>query len=163
MLDITTGGPGDDSLWGDLYADTLDGGAGDDMLSGLGLGDTYVFKLGYGHDTFVDDNQSILGSGFITLDTSPDVLSFGPGIAPADISFERNGKDLTLVVGTGGDRVTLKGQDDYFHTGVFGAISYNRIEEVRFDGRHGLDLAAAQRRRSSRWRRLRATTSPRAS
>ncbi|MEO7178944.1 MAG: calcium-binding protein, partial [Allosphingosinicella sp.] len=132
LLDITTGEPGNDSLWGDLYADTLDGGTGNDILSGLGLGDRYIFKLGYGQDTIVDNNQSILGSGILSIDTSPDILAFGPGINPGDISFVRSGKDLTLVVGTTGDRVTLQGQDDYFHTGVFGAISYNRIEEVRF-------------------------------
>jgi Ca2+-binding RTX toxin-like protein len=131
--DVTKGGTGNDSLWGDLYADTMDGGAGDDLLSGGGLGDTYVFKLGYGHDTLVDNNQFILGSGFVTVDTTPDVLRFGPGIAPADVHFVRSGADLILNVGTGGDSVTLKGQDDYFHTGVFGAISYNRIEQVRFD------------------------------
>ena len=81
----------------------------------------------------VDDNQFILGTGFVTVDTTPDVLRFGPGIAPADIQFVRDGKDLTLIVGSGGDSITLQGQDDYFHTGVFGAISYNRIEEVRFE------------------------------
>ncbi|HEX8240488.1 MAG TPA: calcium-binding protein [Allosphingosinicella sp.] len=133
LADVTTGTSGNDSLWGDLHADVMDGGAGTDILSGLGLGDTYVFKLGYGHDTLVDNNQAIMGSGFITLDSSPDVLSFGPGIAPADISFERDGKSLTLIVGSSGDRVTLQGQNDYFHTGVFGAISYNRIEEIRFE------------------------------
>jgi len=130
--DITSGGAGNDQLWGDLYADTMDGGAGDDVLTGLGYGDSYIFNLGSGHDTLVDGNVSILGDGFVTVDTSPDVLRFGAGIAPGDISFVRSGLDLTLVVAGGADRVTLQGQDDYFHTGVFGAISYNRIEEVRF-------------------------------
>jgi Ca2+-binding RTX toxin-like protein len=151
LHDITTGGPGADLLWGDLFADTLVGAAGNDRLSGLGLGDTYLFGIGDGQDTLADDNQSILGSGFVTLDTAPDILQLGPGIAPSDISFLRSGKDLTLVIGTTGDRVTLEGQDDYFHTGVFGAIAYNRIEEVHFaDGtiwtwqdlnQHALDAA----------------------
>ena len=84
--DITSGGAGNDHLWGDLYADTMDGGAGDDVLTGLGYGDTYLFNLGSGHDTLVDGNTSILGDGFVTVDTSPDVLRFGPGILPGDIS-----------------------------------------------------------------------------
>ncbi|MBB4640571.1 calcium-binding protein [Rhizorhapis suberifaciens] len=130
---VTTGGDGDDSLWGDLYADRMDGGTGNDYLSGGGYGDTYIFNLSYGHDTLADNNTSILGSGFVTVDTSPDILRFGAGIEMSDISFERSGKDLTLVVGTSGDKVTLKGQDSYIHTGVFGAISYNRIEEIHFD------------------------------
>jgi Ca2+-binding RTX toxin-like protein len=133
LADVTTGGDGDDSLWGDLYEDRLEGGLGNDFLSGKGYADTYVFGLGDGHDVLADDNEQILGEGFVTVDTDPDVLELGPGIAQSDIGFERSGKDVTLVVGTSGDKVTLKGQDDYFHTGVFGAISYNRIEEIRFD------------------------------
>jgi Ca2+-binding RTX toxin-like protein len=133
LADVTSGDDGDDQLWGDLYQDTLAGGLGDDVLSGRGYADVYLFELGGGHDTIADDNHDILGVGFVTPDTSPDVLELGPGIAPGDISFERDGADVTLVIGEDGDRITLQGQDDYFHTGVFGAFAYNRIEEIRFD------------------------------
>jgi Ca2+-binding RTX toxin-like protein len=133
LSEVTTGGAGNDSLWGELNPDRMDGGLGNDFLSGKGMHDTYIFNIGYGHDTLADDNHDILGAGFISLDTNPDVLKFGAGIAPSDIRFERSGKDLILVVGTNGDKVTLAGQDDYFHTGVFGALNWNRIEEVHFD------------------------------
>lgn len=128
----TTGGSGDDSLWGDVLPDTLAGNAGNDTLSGLGGGDTYVFGLGDGHDTVRDDNASLLGDGFVTIDPTPDVLQLGAGITQADLSLVRQGTSVDLVIGANGDRVTLVGQNDYFHTGVFGALSYNRVEEIRF-------------------------------
>ncbi|NIJ21113.1 Ca2+-binding RTX toxin-like protein [Sphingomonas naasensis] len=132
LLRITTGGAGADRLWGDILSDTLQGGAGNDILSGLGGGDIYRFNAGDGHDTLLDDNRTLLGDGFVTIDAAPDILSFGPGIVEADLTFARNGADIELVVGTSGDRVTLSGQDSYFHTAVFGALSYDRIEELRF-------------------------------
>jgi Ca2+-binding RTX toxin-like protein len=133
---VTTGGAGDDHLWGDLSHDVMDGGLGDDVLSGKGLGDTYIHDLGDGDDVIADANDSILGTGFITLDTTPDILMLGAGIDESDIGFERDGADLILVIGTGAgaERITLAGQDDYSHTGIFGAIASNRIEEVHFDG-----------------------------
>jgi Ca2+-binding RTX toxin-like protein len=133
LAETTTGGAGDDRLWGDLYPDLMRGGAGNDTLSGRGYGDSYRYDPGDGADVLLDSNPSILGAGILQLDTAPDILSFGAGIAPGQISFERAGKDLVLIVGTTGGRVTLAGQDDYFHTGVFGAHSSHRIEEVRFD------------------------------
>src|SRR5207244_1360009 len=41
---------GDDTIAGFHTADVLDGGAGNDTLTGNGGGDTFVFDLGYGHD-----------------------------------------------------------------------------------------------------------------
>jgi Ca2+-binding RTX toxin-like protein len=133
LAKVTTGTDGDDELRGDLFADTLRGGLGDDYLSGKGVGDTYVFNVGDGHDTIDDSNSEILGSGFLTLDPTPDILEFGPGIAPSDLAFERNGANIDILVGTNGDKVTLKGQDAYIQTGVFGAVSFTRIEEIHFD------------------------------
>ncbi|MGB5777844.1 MAG: calcium-binding protein, partial [Allopontixanthobacter sediminis] len=132
QLDITTGTNGDDSLWGDLYADTLTGGLGNDYLSGGGYADTYIFNVGDGQDIIEDNNTFILGSGFVTIDTAPDVLALGAGIVEADIGFARSGDDITLIIGTAGDRVTLRGQNDYYDTGVFGAISNDRIERIDF-------------------------------
>lgn len=133
MATVTTGGDGDDGVWGDLSQDTLSGGRGDDYLSGKGYGDVYRFNLGDGHDTLQDGNPSILGGGFVSVDDQPDILQLGPGILPEHVTFARNGSSIDLVIGPSGDRVTLKGQDDYMNTMVFGAISADRIEEVRFD------------------------------
>lgn len=131
LAKITTGTAGADQLWGDLTVDTLDGKAGDDVLSGLGYGDIYKFGLGYGHDTLRDDNDSFLGDGFVTIDTTPDILQLGAGITAANVSFARSGSDIDLII-NGTDRVTLSGQDNYIQTGVFGPLSKDRIEEIRF-------------------------------
>ncbi len=132
LLDVTTGSDGNDSLWGDLFEDTLAGGLGSDYLSGGGYADTYIFNSGDGQDIVDDDNTFILGSGFVSVDTAPDILRLGEGITSADVSLERVGQSLKLNIGTNGDSVLLQGQNDYYHTGVFGAISNGRIERVEF-------------------------------
>jgi Ca2+-binding RTX toxin-like protein len=132
LRDTTTGTDGDDSLWGDLFEDTLIGGRGNDYLSGGGYADTYIFNPGDGQDIIDDNNQFILGAGFVSVDTSADILRFGVGITSADITLQRNGDSLVLLIGSGEDRVTLQNQNDYYHTGVFGAISNSRIERVEF-------------------------------
>ncbi|MDT8760529.1 hypothetical protein MZO42_17650 [Sphingomonas psychrotolerans] len=129
---VTTGTSGSDRLRGDILADNMVGGEGDDLLTGGGGGDFYIFNAGDGHDTVFDDNRALIGDGFVTIDPVPDVLQFGPGIDPDDVSFVRTGADVDLVIGTSGDRVTLRGQNEYFHTAVFGALSYSRVEQIRF-------------------------------
>ncbi|TCM07353.1 calcium-binding protein [Sphingomonas sp. PP-CC-3G-468] len=129
----TTGTAADDTLYGDVLVDTFRGGAGNDRLSGMGGGDTYIFESGGGHDTIVDDNTSFLGEGFLTVDETPDVLQLGPGISPNDVTLARNGSSIDLIFGASGDRVTLQGQDDYINTGVFGVLSSSRVEQIRFD------------------------------
>jgi Ca2+-binding RTX toxin-like protein len=130
---VTTGTSGADRLRGDILADRMVGGAGNDLLSGGGGGDTYVFNVGDGHDTVFDDNRTLIGDGFLTADQTIDVIQLGAGITPGDIGFARDGSSITLIIGTSDDRVTLQGQDDYIQTGVFGAIPTSRIEQVKFD------------------------------
>lgn len=130
---VTTGGDGNDRLRGDILEDELAGGRGNDLLSGGGGGDTYLFNVGDGQDTVLDHNQTFIGDGFLTPESTIDTLELGQGITPADIQLERNGSSITLVIGSSGDRVTLAGQDDYVQTGVFGAIPTSRVEQVRFD------------------------------
>lgn len=56
--DILYGGTGNDNLDGSDGNDTLDGGAGNEYLTGGKGDDTYVFGLGYGHDTVYDTGNS---------------------------------------------------------------------------------------------------------
>src|SRR5262249_35743570 len=49
---------GDDAIYGFVNDNTLDGGAGNDYLSGVAGADTYVFGRGYGHDVVEDNDQS---------------------------------------------------------------------------------------------------------
>ena len=88
----------------------LDGGAGNDSLSGGEKGDTYVFGRGYGHDT-VEDNGSIYdGPGDI------DKVVFHDDVAPADVVVTHDGNDLTITIVDTGDAITLKNQV-WYHTG----------------------------------------------
>ena len=128
----TTGTDGDDQLWGDLYPDRMVGGKGNDTLSGGGKGDEYIFNLGDGQDVIYDNNRFILGDGILNVDNSPDYVALGAGITTGMVTIGRNGNDLTLGIGTGGDSITLKSQNSLLNTGVFGVWGQSRIEEIRF-------------------------------
>jgi len=123
---VTTGGAGDDALYGDYYTDTLDGKAGNDFLSGADEGDTYLFGVGYGHDT-IEDNQKD-----ITTPTA-DKVSFGAGILPGSVSFSRNGasNDVLITLATG-ETLLVKNQFAASATGPFGTVWFDRIESFEF-------------------------------
>jgi len=89
LNDLLHGGAGNDSLSGGSGADTLIGGTGDDQLDGGSGNDTYVYHAGDGLDVVVD--TAVVGEG--------NVLSFGSGIASADVRLMVNGS--SVVVGTG--------------------------------------------------------------
>jgi Ca2+-binding RTX toxin-like protein len=77
---------GNDTIRGFEADDVLTGGAGVDTLMG-GLGrDIYVWNRGDGHD--VIDERGNFGSNQLTLS----------GVTAAQISFRRDGNDLTLVI-----------------------------------------------------------------
>ena len=124
--DTLSGGAGDDVLEDGEGFNLLQGGDGNDWLRGHGTfsggagndtliasdtffensGDTYLFNLGDGADTIIE---------YGTADTaqhaaSTDVVRFGPGILPADITRLRVGDDLVFSIGMGGtDQLTLQG------------------------------------------------------
>ena len=114
-----------DVIYGFIDADTLDGGAGDDLLIGREGGDTYSFGAGFGHDLLHDQDWSpkIFGA-------PDDVLAFTGPIRWGDVNFLRDGASdtLTLELAATGDRVTLVDQEQ---TAPFlGFI--NLIEEIRW-------------------------------
>jgi Ca2+-binding RTX toxin-like protein len=84
---------------------TLDGFAGNETLVGAQASfTTFVFGLGYGHEV-VDGGQ----------DTDPflanfDELSFGAGITESQITFARQGGDVTLGIAGTSDTVTIKNE-----------------------------------------------------
>ncbi len=88
---------GDDTLFGGEGNDYLNGGAGSDFLYGGNGNDTYVFNLGDGQDTiYLDDIDGI------------DTLLFGAGIDLAALTISKDGDNLIVKVGNGGDQVTFK-------------------------------------------------------
>ena len=121
----TTTLSGNDTLWGGAGADTLLGGAGNDVLAG-GTGadmlyggrgaDVYLYNLGDGSDTLIDDSGGVAGG---------DELRLGAGIAADSVGFVRANGDLILTLAGSPDRLTLRGW-------LAGANSAYQIETLRF-------------------------------
>ena len=113
--DVLHGGADNDYLQGEGGNDTLVGGAGNDTLAGGAGDDVFVFNLGDGQDAITADD--IEGT---------DTLSFGAGIALADLRLEKSGNyDLTVQVGANGDQVTLS---NWFYPGREG----RRVDRFAF-------------------------------
>ena len=89
---------------------SLDGGRGDDWLSG-GPGDsTYRFERGDGRDT--------IWEGSAWWWNSSDSVAFGSGIAPGDLVVEQAGGDLILYLRGADDRLTITGQTSAEHAPI---------------------------------------------
>jgi Ca2+-binding RTX toxin-like protein len=126
------GGAGDDDLFGNEGNDSLNGGTGADNLSGGTGNDTYNYARGDGDDLILDDAGN-------------DRIVLGEGISASDISVQRQGNDLVLLVlpaslpGTGlslssggiTDSITIA---DWFNTD-------NQIETIQFDDGSSWDVA----------------------
>ncbi|MEL6316514.1 MAG: calcium-binding protein, partial [Pseudomonadota bacterium] len=128
LADVTTGGDGDDALYGAYYRDTLDGKAGDDTLSGGDDGDLYLFGRGYGQDLIEDAQTNVLTA-------TEDVVRFGAGVSVADVAFGRAGRSLDLTVALDGgtaDLLTIRDQYQVLETGVFQAQAFDRIERFEW-------------------------------
>lgn len=98
VTDRLYGYEGADELHGGDGNDTLTGGTGSDDLYGEVGADAFVFNLGDGvdriHDFFEQDNTNI--------------LTFGPGISDVDLEFHRDGNELVIDYGSGGDQIRLQ-------------------------------------------------------
>ncbi|WP_137700266.1 VCBS domain-containing protein [Marimonas lutisalis] len=113
---------GDDSIVGFGLNNELEGGLGDDFLTGKRGSDTYVFNMGGGRDRILDD-------GFSSTDT----LRF-TDYALADATFSRVAgyANDVLISFANGDSVTIMGGFDGGAT--------NGIERIEFLGSGGLEL-----------------------
>ncbi|MDF9819581.1 MULTISPECIES: calcium-binding protein, partial [Rhizobium] len=114
------GTAGNDSITDFNTDDILRGRAGDDILLGASGNDTYIYARGDGNDTITDAD-----------DYSTDDRLVLTGINPADVTLQRNGNDVTLVIaesvvgaGDGGTILLKSNLDDYYQNG---------IEKVVFD------------------------------
>jgi Ca2+-binding RTX toxin-like protein len=107
---------GGDVLWGFKPNDTLDGGLGDDTISGRDGSDTYVFTAGDGQDV-IEEN------GF--NDTDRIVIH---GYTPANLILSTtNGTADGLVITFAGstDRITV--------INTLGGDAYDQVETITFD------------------------------
>ena len=120
---------GDDAIYGMLNANTIDGGAGDDFLSGKEGDDTYIFGQGYGRDVIIDN--AIPG---LFDPPQHDKLKFIDEIRWTDLDFLRDGPSDTLRMRIKGttDEVVL--QDFLATVPILGFI--NIIEDIVFEEAH---------------------------
>ena len=111
--DLVRGRDGNDQLYGEEGDDRVEGWEGDDIIVG-GVGndtlygnagsDTYIINLGDGQDTISNLDEDT-GNGI-----TQDILRFGEGIAPSDISIEWElyNDGITLVVGNTSQTVLIQ-------------------------------------------------------
>jgi len=115
---------GDDSIYGFTFEDVLDGGAGNDYLSGGDKNDTYVYGFGYGADVF---DEGVLDLNFETIDR----VKLGAGITQDDLTLQRNGNSADLVVKVSdGGQFTMKRQ---FLGDNIAGNHYFAIESIDFE------------------------------
>lgn len=121
---------GDDTIAGDDTDNALDGLGGNDVIAGLGGNDTLTggtgndqLDGGTGNDVF----EFRLGDGAdVVVDTAGlDTLSFASGIDGSSLVLQDTGDDLRIVVGAGGDSVTLPGY-------LRASPNEGLVEQVRF-------------------------------
>lgn len=147
--DVLRGGEGDDVLLGGHGSDVYIGGPGNDILSeplqsaGYTLGaDVFVFGRGDGHDRVTASDVAVglsyhrgprneIPTGFVRVD---DVLRFGEGISPADITVF--GERQTVPGGSKSNvRFEIAGDPDSSVTleGFLGATlgSFSLVSSVR--------------------------------
>lgn len=94
------GNGGDDVLTG--WA-RMDGGAGNDVLNGQELNNTYAFGLGGGRDTILEMSVD----PFINFNQA-DEVQMGAGVHPGDVTWLRSGDDLVLGVNGATDQITIQ-------------------------------------------------------
>ncbi|TMP39214.1 hypothetical protein CWB98_01105 [Pseudoalteromonas rubra] len=100
--DVLKGLGGDDHLIGFGGDDILDGGAGDDKLEGRGGSDTYYWGAGSGNDSIENFSSSSYSS-----DDDFDKLVFKQGTSPSDLTWSRDGDDLTVMLNSSGETLTV--------------------------------------------------------
>lgn len=129
---VVDGGSGDDLLRvsrdypeaSQYSVNTFSGGTGNDRTEGAAGADTYLFNRGDGQDVIEDDD---FGYG-----TSQDAITFGAGIAIADLAIARLADDLIISINSTTDKLTIQ---NWFLGSEY------RIENLQFsDGsRLGID------------------------
>ncbi len=108
-----TGNALDNTVRGNEAVNVLDGGAGNDALSGLGGADVYLFGRGSGRDTVFDSGTA----------DEIDTIQFDSTVTVEDVEAYRNGFNLELAISGTTDELTL--------LSFFGAAGYEQ-KQVKF-------------------------------
>ena len=97
----------DDKIVGTRFADRIVGRAGNDQLDGDAGDDIYVYSRGDGQDTITE--------GMVKGRNDRLVLS---DVNPSEVSLQRSGNDVTLLIAGGGSVLLKSGLEDYFDQGI---------------------------------------------
>ncbi|CAH0244973.1 Bifunctional hemolysin/adenylate cyclase [Pseudomonas sp. Bi70] len=154
---LLAGGDGNDTLKGQGF-DTLQGGAGDDLIEAYsnawnqgtniiegGTGndtiygsfgeDTYIFNLGDGHDLLIERRAN---EAYSNIEPTADTLSFGEGISASDLSFHRRGLDMVIEHANGTDSITVqnwfKEPNDHFKLEYFVFADGSELSQAEVEG-----------------------------
>ncbi|SDJ05925.1 Ca2+-binding protein, RTX toxin-related [Pseudomonas flavescens] len=164
---LLAGGEGNDTIKGQGF-DTLQGGAGDDLIQAYsnawnqgsniiegGTGndtiygsfgeDTYIFNLGDGHDLLIERRAN---EAYSNIEPTADTLSFGDGISASDLSFHRRGLDMVIEHANGTDSITVqnwfKEPNDHFKLEYFVFADGSELSQAEVEGQviwHGTATA----------------------
>ncbi|XPV69494.1 MAG: calcium-binding protein [Halarcobacter sp.] len=93
--DIISTNGGNDVVYGGNGNDTINAGKGDDVIQGGLDNDIYVFNIGHGQDTIVDN-------------TGKNIISFGDNIDSSQISYAKYGNDLLILKSDSIDKIVVK-------------------------------------------------------
>jgi Ca2+-binding RTX toxin-like protein len=104
--DTLVGLQGNDVIQGSDGSDTIDGGTGSDNLFGNYGSDTYLFRPGDGDDVINESEAYFYGGLQISADE--DAIRFTAGVTSHDIKVSRDGNNVVLEYGNGGDRITIQ-------------------------------------------------------
>jgi Ca2+-binding RTX toxin-like protein len=96
-IENVNGGSAADQIAGDNLANVLNGGAGNDTLTGLGGADTFIFKSGFGKDLVTDFAATGANHDFIALDHSmfPQYAAIQDLLASTQVAQVGNHVDIT--------------------------------------------------------------------
>jgi Ca2+-binding RTX toxin-like protein len=99
------------TLEGSDFAETLDGRAYDATLIGHDGGDTYVFDVGYGHETIADQRVRAAWEDRAGVKVPvDDVVQLGKGITRDTVVFTKDGDDLVISVKGATDTLRIVNQ-----------------------------------------------------
>jgi len=114
---------GDDEIGGISSADVLEGGLGDDVISGGRASDTYIFNVGDGDDTYEENGDRLDEDGH------QDIVEIrGYNLADATFSRATPGSSDLLISFGNGDSIRLVGTLDDSSTDYFEIIRFDDVE-----------------------------------
>ncbi|MEZ5697138.1 MAG: calcium-binding protein, partial [Sphingomonadaceae bacterium] len=118
---------GEDAIWAFDEAETLDGGAGDDLLVGQDGADTYVFARGYGNDVIQDRSFEV---GIGVTETENTLRLEGINASDIEVLREAGSPTVSLRIRDTGETVTLK--NEFRVTYAFWTIWEDNVDFIQF-------------------------------